>query len=196
MVRRAGPAGRSRRHRYTGSPGSRTDRNRRQASLPKEYSSADYWPAQRYIQGVKKGARSTLFRIRTALLAVTLAELVDLPRGLQDMLFAGVKRMRIARDLEFDERVLVTVFPLDGVTRGHGGARQDREIRRDILEHDFSVLGVYILFHFSDAAALKGANFRLLTVKVQALFGCFATLTCDHLELTLKVLCNQNFIKH
>ena len=44
----------------------------------------------------KKGCLGTLFGTVYGLLAVALTELVDLFGGLQNMLLAGVKRMRLA----------------------------------------------------------------------------------------------------
>ncbi len=79
--------------------------------------------------------------------AVALAELVNLLRGLQDVLLTGVKRVRLARNLQFQQWVFVAVFPLDGIPGGRGRFRQDREIGRNILENDVSVFGMYALFH-------------------------------------------------
>ena len=85
--------------------------------------------AARLVQDKKKGARGTLFRtICGALLAVALTELVDLLGGLQDVLLAGVKRMRLAGDFQLQQRILVTVFPLDGFSGGHGRLGQNGEI--------------------------------------------------------------------
>ena len=101
----------------------------------------------------KKGAPGHLFEFLSALalgellLAVALAKLVDLLGGLQDVLLAGVERVRLAGNFKLQQRVLVSVFPLDGFPGGHGGAGQDRKIRRNVLEDDVSVFWMNVLFH-------------------------------------------------
>src|SRR6187402_1853010 len=57
------------------------------------------------------------------LLAVALTELVDAAADVQRLLLAGVERVRVARDIELDHRVFVTVFPLDRFLAGHGRTR-------------------------------------------------------------------------
>lgn len=102
------------------------------------------------------------FRKRISrLLAVALAELVDLFRGLQNVLLARVKRMRLARNFKFQQWILITVFPLYGFPGGNSGPGQDRKIRRNVLEHDVSIFGVDILFHVAVAiyAGAKGRGF-------------------------------------
>ena len=105
----------------------------------------------------KKGCLRTLFCVSARrilgqeLLAVTLTELVHLLGGLQDVLLAGVKRVRLAGNFQFQQRVFVAVFPLDGFTGRDRGLRQNGEFRGNILEDDVSVFGVYVLFH--DGAA-------------------------------------------
>ena len=96
----------------------------------------------------KKGCRGTLFRyLCSGLLAVALTELVDLLGGLQDVLLAGVKRVRLAGNLELQQRVLVAVFPLDSVAGRYRGLGQDGEIGRNILEHHVPVFWMNVLFH-------------------------------------------------
>ena len=82
----------------------------------------------RFIQGKKKGAAAPFLGYRDKLFAVTLTELVDLFCSLQDVLLAGVERVRLTRDLEFEQGIFVTVFPGDGFPGGHGGLCQDRKI--------------------------------------------------------------------
>ena len=128
-----------------------------------------------FIQGKKKGALAPFSRYCGNLLTVTLTELVDLFCGLQDVLFTGVEGVRLTRNLEFEQWVLITVFPGDGLSGRHGGFCQDRKIGRDILEHNVSVIWVNVLFHdaTSMGRALKGANFDLLVGKVQVFFSWF-----------------------
>ena len=80
-------------------------------------------------------------------LAVASTKLIDLFSGLQDVLFAGVKRMRLAGNFELQQRIFVTVFPFNSFPCRYGGAGQNCEIRRDILKYDVSIFGVNILFH-------------------------------------------------
>src|SRR6188768_2948973 len=47
------------------------------------------------------------------LLTVALTELVDATADVQRLLLTGIERVRMARDIELDHRVFVTVFPLD-----------------------------------------------------------------------------------
>lgn len=95
------------------------------------------------------------------LLAVALTELVDLFRGLQNVLLARVKRVRLARNFKFQQWILVTVFPLDGFPGRDGRPGQDRKLRRNVLEHDVSIFGVNVLFHVAIAvyAGVKGREF-------------------------------------
>ena len=83
----------------------------------------------RFIQGKKKGARAPFTKYRNKLLAVALTELVDLFCGLQDVLLTGIEGVRLARNLKFQQWILVTVFPGDGFSGGHGGLCQDRKLR-------------------------------------------------------------------
>ncbi len=76
----------------------------------------------------KKRCLSTLCKYGCRLLAVTLTKLVDLLGSLQNVLLAGVERMRLARDFQLQQRVLVSVFPLDGFSGGYGGLRQDGKL--------------------------------------------------------------------
>lgn len=112
-------------------------------------------------------------KISLSLPAVALTELVDLFCGLQDVLLAGVKWMRLAGNFEFQQWIFVTVFPFDGFARGYGRTCQYCEFRRDILKYDVSILGVNILFHSVvwGVKVLKGANFDPLCRKVQVFFS-------------------------
>jgi len=95
----------------------------------------------------KKGAEAPLVNTVKSLFTVTLAKFVDLLRSLQNMLLAGVKRMRLAGNFQFQQWVFVTIFPFDCFSCGYGGAGQDREFRRNILEYNISIFGVNVLFH-------------------------------------------------
>ena len=101
----------------------------------------------------KKGCRGTLFDLLGVepalclLAAVALTELVDLFGGLQDVLLTGVKRMRLARNFKLQQRVFVSVFPLDGFARGYRRFGQNGEIGGNVLEDDVSIFGMYVWFH-------------------------------------------------
>ena len=51
-------------------------------------------------------------------------EALDATCGVHDALLTGVERVRLGRDFNLDDRVLVAVFPLLGLVRGHGGTGQ------------------------------------------------------------------------
>src|SRR6056297_4090395 len=76
------------------------------------------------------------------LLTVAVAELVHLLA--HAALGALAREERVARGgyVDLDQRVLVTVFPLDGLLRLHGRTGQDGEIRRDVLEYHRLVVRV------------------------------------------------------
>jgi len=122
----------------------------------------NYWVLVRFIQDKKKGCRGHPFRNQySRLLAVALTELVDLFRGLQNVLLARVKRMRLARNFKLQQWILFTVFPLDCFPGRNGRLGQDRKIRRNVLEHDLSIFGMNFLFHVAVAiyAGAKGRGF-------------------------------------
>ena len=81
------------------------------------------------------------------LLRVATTELVDAAAGVQRLLLAGVERMGMARDIHLDQRVLVAVFPLDGVLGRDRLARQEREVGRQVLEHHLEIVGMDIGLH-------------------------------------------------
>ena len=117
--------------------------------------------------------RLLVSRLRALLDAVALTELVDLLGGLQDVLLAGVERVRLARDFELQQRAFLAVFPLDGVASRYRRPGQDGEIGGNVLENDVSVFGMNVLFHGTAMVgkSIKGANFHLLAAKVQVFFG-------------------------
>src|SRR5688572_12975506 len=79
---------------------------------------------------------------RVLLLRVTLAELVHSTAGVDDLVLARVERVRRRADIDLDQRILITVFPLDLLLAAKGRAGQEREIRGHVLEDDFAVLGM------------------------------------------------------
>ena len=55
--------------------------------------------------------------------------------------------MRSGAHFDFHQRVRLAVFHRDGVGRLHRGAGDELKVRRGVLEYDFLVLGVGVLFH-------------------------------------------------
>src|SRR5690606_40585980 len=81
--------------------------------------------------------------------AELLAELLD-PAGLDDaLLCAGVERMRIRRDVELEQRVLVAVVHLDRLAGIGGRPGDELEAAGHVLEHDLAILGGDAFFHGS-----------------------------------------------
>src|SRR5579859_3283702 len=94
-----------------------------------------------------RGRSVTAAAFARLLLRVALAELVDATAGVKRLLLAGVERMGVARDIHLDQRVLVTVFPLDGFLGGDRRTRQEREVRRQVLEHHRAIIRMDIGLH-------------------------------------------------
>ena len=84
-----------------------------------------------------------------AFLSVALVELVHTTCGVDELLLAGVEGMAVAGDFNFDQRVFVAVFPLDGVLRVDGRLGQEGEIGGYIFEDDRPVIRMDIFFHCS-----------------------------------------------
>src|SRR5699024_12421735 len=79
--------------------------------------------------------------------AVALAELLDLAGGVENVLLAGVERVCGAGHVQLDQRVLVAVFPGDGVTGFDRGTAEEGEVAADVLENNRAVGGMNVLFH-------------------------------------------------
>src|SRR5699024_11027903 len=80
---------------------------------------------------------------------VATTELLHATGGVEDLLLAGVERVRGGGDVDVDHRVGVAVLPLDRVRGGDGRLRQDREVRRDVTEHNRLVVRVDVLLHIN-----------------------------------------------
>ena len=63
-----------------------------------------------------------------ALELVLAVEALDPTCGVDDVLLAREERVRCARDVQLDQRVLVSVFPLNGLVRLHGRASQEGKV--------------------------------------------------------------------
>jgi hypothetical protein len=75
-----------------------------------------------------------------------LAEFFHATGSVDNFVLAGVKRVRLGRHLDFDERV-VFAFEIDCFTRLHGRTRDKFKIAGQIVEHDFAIIRVYASFH-------------------------------------------------
>src|SRR5258708_19757769 len=64
--------------------------------------------------------------------------------------------MRLGRDLDLVDRILLGVLPLDGLVGRDRGTGHEAEIATGVEEHDFAVIGVDAVFH--DLRLVVGAN--------------------------------------
>ena len=80
---------------------------------------------------------------------ITLLELVDTTGGIHDLVFAGVERMRLGRDLDTNDRILFAVRPLHFFfALGFGsGLGQEFEITRRVKKNDFLGRWMDVSFH-------------------------------------------------
>src|SRR5690606_38667623 len=95
---------------------------------------------------------------RCELLRVTLAELVHATTGIHDLVLARVERVRGRRDVDLDQRILVTVLPLHRLLAAKGRAGQELEVAGHVLEHDFAVFRMDAGFHWHSPIMRKGAR--------------------------------------
>jgi hypothetical protein len=96
--------------------------------------------------GVSSGGTGEV-RPELLLGGVATVELVHAATGVDDLVLAGVERMRGAGNIDLDQRIFLAVFPFDLFLARHGGASQERKIGGDILEHHRVVLGMNVGFH-------------------------------------------------
>jgi hypothetical protein len=82
-----------------------------------------------------------------ALFGVALAEFIHTATGIQQFLLAGIERVRSRRNVDFQQRVFLAVFPLDGFLAGQGRAGQEGKIGGDVLKDYVVVLRMDIGFH-------------------------------------------------
>ena len=77
-----------------------------------------------------------------------LIELVDTAGRVNKFHLTGKERMRIARDLQLDQRILLAIFPYDRILGRSARTRQKGLIAGKILENHESVIpGMDIIFH-------------------------------------------------
>src|SRR5258708_2317492 len=105
---------------------------------------------------LRERAKRLLRGLRPALAPVALLELVDAPGGVHHLLLAGVGGMRLGRDLDLVDRILLAVLPLDGLVGRDRGTGHEAEIATGVEEHDFAGIGVDAVFH--DLRLVVGAN--------------------------------------
>jgi len=82
-----------------------------------------------------------------ALFRVALAEFIHAAAGIQQFLLAGIERARSRRNVDFQQRVFLAVFPLNGFLAGQGRAGQEGKIGGDVLKDNVGVLRMDIGFH-------------------------------------------------
>jgi hypothetical protein len=78
--------------------------------------------------------------------AELLAEFFNAAGGIDDLVFAGVERVRFSGNLDLHERICFT-FELDGFASVDGRTGNEFEIAGQIVEHDFAIFRVSIFFH-------------------------------------------------
>ncbi len=89
-------------------------------------------------------------------LSVTAAELIDTACCIHQLHLTGVKRMRGVGDFQFNEWVLVSVFPYNSIFGICCGFGDEGEVVGHIFEYDQAVIfGMEVLFHFP--RMLKGS---------------------------------------
>ena len=81
-------------------------------------------------------------------LAKLLTELVDATGRINDFVFARIERMRLGRNFNFEQRILLPI-ELDSFARLNGRAGQEFEVAREVVHDNFAVLGVDAFFHYS-----------------------------------------------
>ena len=81
------------------------------------------------------------------LAAEFLAEFFNTAHRVYELLFTRIKRMRGTRYIDVVYRVLVTIFPLDGLGRPDRRTCQDGKVGRLIFENDLAVFGMNVGFH-------------------------------------------------
>ena len=70
------------------------------------------------------------------LLGVAFAELVDAAAGIDQLLLAGIERMRGRRNFNFQQRVFLAVFPFDGFLGRSCGTGDECMPVTHVLEND------------------------------------------------------------
>jgi hypothetical protein len=77
-----------------------------------------------------------------------LVELINTSGGVDKLHLPGKERMRLARNLELDQRIFLAVFPFDGVPGLGARLGQEGEITGEILENHVPITGwMNIFFH-------------------------------------------------
>src|SRR6185503_13716516 len=82
-------------------------------------------------------------------LGVAALELLDPARGVDDLLLAGVERVRLGRDLELHHGIFLAVLPLHGLAAlgVDGRAGQEGVVRAGVEKDHRPVFGVDAAFH-------------------------------------------------
>ena len=84
---------------------------------------------------------------RLAFLAIFAFEAVNAASGIHNVLFAGIKRVGLAADINAHQRVFFAVRPGDGFFGFNGRFGQEGEIGAVVLEDHRAVVRVDVFFH-------------------------------------------------
>ena len=79
--------------------------------------------------------------------AETLAEFLDSTHCVYELLTTGVEGVRGRRDVDVNDGILVTIFPLNGFFGSHGRLSQNGEVSRFVLEDYGLITWMGITFH-------------------------------------------------
>ena len=86
-------------------------------------------------------------RLATGLwMALTLL-LVGMAGRVQNLLLAGVERVRLGRNFDLDQRIFLAIGPFDGFFGADGRAGQEAEVGADVLKYNVAIFWVYAIFH-------------------------------------------------
>lgn len=95
--------------------------------------------------GANCNCRGSLLLFKS--IAVAVHELIYATSRVNNFLLAREEGVRVARNVELDERIFVAIFPYDGVLRIGSRTRFESEVRRNVLENHFAIVWVDAFLH-------------------------------------------------
>lgn len=84
---------------------------------------------------------------KNLLTRILATETIHAAGAVENILLAGVERVRLAAHIHTHQRIFFAIFPFDGFVGGDGGAGQEGEINAGVLENDRAIVRVNIFFH-------------------------------------------------
>ena len=105
---------------------------------------------------VAAGRRAEVWLALHLVLAV---EALDAACSVHDVLLTREERMRSARDVEFDQWILVSVLPLDGLVGLHRRAGKEGKVCRRVLKNDVAIVWMDTVFHLNSKVRYSTAIF-------------------------------------